>query len=121
MEVVNTIGGELNVALIPGRLDFDLSYSYTDVDGKIDFFTPAVATAEFPIADDTKFHILDAKLRYLVGHGISVTLGYLWEKFDYDDFNTEGFTNTPTGAVLMGTLPQDYDATVLYLKSSYRF
>ena len=58
-EVVNTIGGEVNIALIPDRLDFDLSYSYTDVDGKIDFFTTAVATAEFPIVDDTKFHILD--------------------------------------------------------------
>lgn len=36
-------------------------------------------------------------------------------------FNTQGFTNTPPGAVLAGTLPDDYNVSLVYTKLSYRF
>ena len=98
------------------------------MDGTIDFFTPAVATAEFPAVDDSTIQILDTKLIYSIWKSWFLTLGYLWEKFDYDDFNTEGFTNVPTdaggnynGAYLMGTLPGDYTVNIGYLTISYRF
>jgi MtrB/PioB family decaheme-associated outer membrane protein len=127
-DIVNTAGAGANVALIPNRLHFDVSYSYSDVDGNVDFFTPAVATAEFPIVDETTLQILNAKLKYRAWKGLSFTLGYLWEKFDYDDFNTQGFTNIPVDAAgnyneayLMNTLPPDYDANVFYLKATYKF
>jgi hypothetical protein len=127
-ELVNTIGAGITVGLIRDKLDFDLSYSYSDVDGVIDFFTPAVATAEFPIVDETKLHILKTKFIYTIGHGLSLTFGYLWERFDYEDFNTEGFTNIPVdsggnynGAYLMGSLWEGYNAHVVYLKTAYRF
>jgi len=57
-----------------------------------------------------------------------VTLGYIWEKFDYDDYTKEGFTYVPAdaagnfnGAVLADTLWQDYDAHIVYAKFTYQF
>ncbi len=127
-DVVNTLGAGIKLALIPDKLDFDVSYSISNVDGTIDFFTPAVETSEFNTVDDTKLQILQTKVDYRAWKRWLFTLGYRWEKFDYDDFNTQGFTNVPTdsssnynGAYLMGTLPSDYTVNVAYLKVSYKF
>ena len=134
-DVVNTVGGGVKLALIPGRLDFDLSYSFSDVDGNIAFAIPADEAldpgeepADFNSVDDTKLHILETKLNCRVWESFYVTFGYLYEKFDSDDFNTEGFAFVPTtangvynGALLMGTLPEDYSVNLFYAKLSYRF
>jgi MtrB/PioB family decaheme-associated outer membrane protein len=127
-DVVNTLGAGMKLVLIPNKLDFDVSYSYSNVDGTIDFFTPAVATSDFDTVDDTTLQILQTKFDYRAWKRWLFTLGYRWEKFDYDDFNTQGFTNVPTdssgnynGAYLMGTLPGDYTVNVAYLKVSYMF
>ena len=83
----------------------------------------------FSAVDDTKTHMLNTKLIY---HNTSldfdVAVGYLWEKFDYTDFAAEGFSYVPTdtagnyqGALLAGTLPQDYDAHVVYTKITFRY
>jgi hypothetical protein len=73
-------------------------------------------------------HRLDASLKYNIWKGFFVTLGYVWEKFDYDDYNTDGFTYVPAdaggnyqGAVLSDTLWEDYDAHMFYSKFSIRF
>ena len=57
-----------------------------------------------------------------------MTLGYTWEKFDYDDYNKEGFTNVPTdasgnfqGAILSDTLWEDYSAHIVYSKVTFKF
>ncbi len=125
---VNTLGAEIKLLLIPDKLDFDVSYSFSNVDGTIDFFTPAVETSGFNTVDDTTLQILQTKFEYRAWKRWKFTLGYYWEEFDYDDFNTQGFTNIPTdsgdnfsGAYLMGTLPEDYTANVAYLKVAYKF
>lgn len=127
-DIVNTLGAEIKLSLIPDRLAFDVSYSFSKVDGTIDFFTPAVETSNFDTADDTTLHILQTKFEYRAWKHWLFTLGYCYEKFDYDDVNTQGFTNVPTdssnnynGAYLMGTLPGDYTVNVVYLKISYKF
>ena len=125
---VNTIGGGLTWAIISERLDFDLKYSYSKVDGKIEFSVPNGSVPNFDDVDDSTLQTLDAKLKYNIWGGYYATLGFLWEKFDYDDYNKEGFTNVPTdesgnfnGAVLADTLWDDYDAKILYLKLAYKF
>jgi MtrB/PioB family decaheme-associated outer membrane protein len=127
-DVIDTFGGSINASLIEEKLDFDVSYTYSRVDGNIDFYTPAASTANFPVVDESDFQMLKADLKYNFRKGLSVTLGYLWEKFDFDDFQNQGFTNIPTdltdlyqGALLMGNLDKSYDANVIYLKLSYRF
>ena len=136
-DIVNTVTAELNWAIIPDKLDSDLSYSYSEVNGEIDFFSPlgtAVDDANpfIPIGwgavDETRLHTLHAKIKYRLWKSLSCTLGYMYEKFDFDDFEKQGFTNIPTdatgtfnGAILMNTLIKDYDVHVLYTKLSYRF
>jgi len=127
-DIVNTFGAGLQTVLIPEKLDLDISYAFSDVDGKIDFFTPAVDTDDFNNVDDTRLHILETKLNYRPWKPWLFTLGYVYENFDYDDYNEDGFTNVPTdaggtsnGAYLMGTLPQDYEVNIVYLRVSYRF
>jgi MtrB/PioB family decaheme-associated outer membrane protein len=127
-DIVNTVGAGVQAVLIPEKLDLDITYSFSDVDGKIDFFTPAAETDDFNTVDETRLHILETKLNYSAWEPCLFTLGYVYEKFDYDDYNKDGFTNVPTdpggnsnGAYLMGTFPQDYDVHVLYLRVAYRF
>jgi MtrB/PioB family decaheme-associated outer membrane protein len=125
---VDTFGCAVTYAVIPGRLDFNLSYSYSKVDGKIDFSIPNGSVTDFDTVDDSTLQTLDAKLKYNIWGGCFVTLGYVWEKFDYDDYNKEGFTFVPTdaagnfnGAVLADTLWEDYDAHIIYTKFTYFF
>jgi hypothetical protein len=127
-DIVNTIGAEMQVKLIPAILDLNLTYSLSDVDGNIDFFTPAASIVEFANADDARLHMFGAKLNYRALKHWLLTFGYLWEKLDYGDFNTEGFTNVPldaggnfNGAYLMGTLPADYSSHIVYLRIAYQF
>jgi MtrB/PioB family decaheme-associated outer membrane protein len=125
---INTVGGGIKFALIPGRLDFESSYSYSKVDGKIDFSVPGGGVVDFDTVDETELHSLNSKLKYNIGRGFFLTLGYLYEKFDYEDYNLYGFTTVPTdgagafnGAILAGTLPQDYDVHIVYTQLTYKF
>lgn len=125
---INTVGGGVKFALIPGRLDFESSYSYSKVDGKIDFNIPGGGVDNFDTVDATELHILNTKLKFNLSHGFFLTLGYLYEKFDYDDYDLDGFTTVPTdntgaynGAILAGTLPQDYEVHMVYTSLTYKF
>ena len=127
-DIVNTVGAGVRAVLIPEKLDLDLTYSFSDVDGRIDFYTPAADTADFDTVDETTIHILETKLNYTAWEPLVFTLGYMYEKFDYDDYNKDGFTNVPldsggnsNGAYLIGTLPEDYEVNLVYLKVTYRF
>jgi MtrB/PioB family decaheme-associated outer membrane protein len=135
---VNTVGAGLNIAVLPKRLDFDLTYSLSRTDGEVQLsstvganndvdpnnFTPA----GFAQVDDIILQTVNAKVKYHFNNGLSLAVGYLWEVFDISDFSDQGFTFVPTtvtgtfnGGVLMGVLPKDYTASVIYTKLSYRF
>ena len=69
-------------------------------------------------------------MNYRAGNRWGCSLGVLWEKASFIDFNKEGFTYVPAdgnalgfyqGALLMGILPEDYDITQVYLKISHFF
>ncbi len=125
---VDTFGGGLTYGVIPERLDFNLTYSYSRVNGKIGFKIPDGSVPDFDSVDNSTLQTLDTSLKYNIWGGYFVTLGYVWQKFDYDDYDKDGFTYVPTdaagnfnGALLADSLWQDYDAHILYLKFSYRF
>lgn len=136
-DIVNTVGGGLNIAFMPKKLDFKLTYSYSETDGKVKLLSPLGTSAtdsnpfvpaEFSDVDDVKLQTLDAKVKYRIMKGLSIALGYMWERFDISDFENRGFTYIPTtatgdynGALLMGTLPKDYNVNILYAKLSYNF
>ncbi|MEK7399740.1 MAG: MtrB/PioB family decaheme-associated outer membrane protein, partial [Candidatus Poribacteria bacterium] len=150
---VNTFGGGLDCEILPKILNFNLSYSQSKTDGGIVISSPVggkdakgvVIDANnfepipFTQVDDTKLHLLNAKLNYQIDGGPSITVGYMLEKFDIKDFlinleesgvdyfsEDEGYIpTTPVGgynaAVLMGTLTKGYNANVVYVTIGYRF
>lgn len=132
---VNTLGGGMKFAIMPKKLDFKLTYSYSKTNGKIKLSSPLgvpdlnpFIPLDFTEVDDTKFQTLDANLKGYISKGLSVTLGYTWEKFDIKDFTTFGFEHIPTtipgayqGLLLMGTLPQSYNVNMVYTKLTYNF
>jgi len=125
---IQTVGGGVTLALIPKRLDFNLTYAFSDADGDLSFTSPSGAFADFDAVDDAKIHTLKTKLSYQLSEHLALSLGYMWEKFDYKDYNTDGFGYVPTdaagdyqGALLAGTLPRDYDAHLVYTQLTLRF
>ena len=125
---IQTFGGGGTLALIPQRLDLQLNYAYSQVDGRTAFRSPAGSFADFAAVDDTTLHTLNTRLVYHLSTNLVLTLGYLWEKFDYEDENTRGFAYVPTdaagnyqGALLAGSLPQDYDVQVVYTQLTFRY
>lgn len=134
---VDTFGGGVRIAVVPKKLDLDLSYIYSKANGKILLSSPVGTAAndtnpfdpqDFTAVDDTKLQTLHAKVKYRIRKGLSIALGYMWEKFTIDDFNNTGFANIPTtstgaynGALLMGTLWKGYSVNVIYTKLTYSF
>lgn len=126
----HTVGGGFTVVVIVNKLDWDIVYSYSNLDGNIDF-SSAVGKAStdgnaftpvgFGSIDDSKFHTLNTKFNYHINDSFTATLGYMWEKFSVDDFNNVGYSNALTGLLSMGSLWKDYDAHVVYTKVSYLF
>ncbi|HUU49930.1 MAG TPA: MtrB/PioB family decaheme-associated outer membrane protein [Nitrospinota bacterium] len=132
----NTFGGGFLLALLPKRLDLDVSYSYADTDGVAKFSSPVgtvdandFTPVDYTEVDDTNLQTLHAKLKYkFKKKGLSATLGYMWERFDIEDYNKQGFTNVPTDssgnfsdALLMGTLPENYEVNLVYANLQYKF
>jgi MtrB/PioB family decaheme-associated outer membrane protein len=127
-DLIQTVGAGVTLALIPRRLDLDLTYSFSDADGDLSFTSPSGSFAAFDAVDDAKIHALKTKLSYRFSEHMVLSLGYLWEKFDYEDYNTDGFSYVPTdaagnyqGALLSGTLPRDYDAHMVYTQLTLKF
>ena len=127
-DVINTVGLGVKYAVIPKKLDFDLSYSFTKTDGKIDFAIPNGGVENFDTVDDSKLHALDTRLTYNLFKGYYFILGYYWERFDYDDYNKQGFSNVPTdatgaynGALLSDSLWEPYNAYYIYTNIAVKF
>ena len=125
---IHTLGLGADYILIPERLDCGLNYSYAKTNGRVDFFIPNGTVDSFDNSDDATLQTLNLHLTYKIRKRYSITVGYLWEKFDYDDYSTQGFTPVPVdgtgayqGAVLSGTLPADYNASIFFTKLSLKF
>ena len=125
---INTFGLGVKYALIPKKLDFDLSYSFTKTDGSIDFDIPVGEVDNFDMVNDSTLNALDTRLTYNFFKNYYFILGYYWERFDYDDYNTQGFTNVPTdasgaynGALLSDSLWEPYNAYYIYTNIAVKF
>ena len=131
-DIFDTILAGMDLVFIPGVLDAGLSYSYTIADGKIDLNSVAASPSDFGESDDAVLQFLDSRLNYHMRKDFSLTLGYQWRKMNYDDFNTQGFqpvavnivneSYTPlVDGLFMDTLPEDYDAHLVYATVTYTF
>ena len=127
---VNSIGGNLRAKLFSDNLNLDISYSYSKADGDLGFALNGAGYSRFNNVDDSRFHIFKAVMKYRAGEKWACSLGYLWEKATYSDYNKDGFTYVPSdgsaagfyqGALLMGIIPQDYDVNQVYFKISHYY
>ncbi len=133
----NTFGGGVKVEAIPDRLDLKADYLISKSNGKIKLASPVGANIDvdsnnsipidFGEVDDIKRQLLNLKAKYSFAKNLSVSLGYTWEKFEIKDFDNTGFQLIPldagefNGAVLMGTIPKDYEVDIYYAKMKYTF
>ena len=135
---IHTVGAGFDWALIPDRVILSVTYWLSAADGKASFDSP-IGTSQndanpfepkdFSDIDDIIINSVNPELTFPIRKNLSVSLGYLWEKYDVGDYNKEGFTYVPrtpsgdyNGALLMWTLPyDDYEVDWAYARIKYIF
>jgi MtrB/PioB family decaheme-associated outer membrane protein len=127
---VNTIGAGIQASLIPDKLNFDSSYSYSRARAKISLYSPPGGTGkhtkndpalDFPEPDNTDLHILQCRFNYLLRKNVNVTLGYWFERYNLDDYAKENLNLSMPGALLLGAFNDDYKYHVGYLMVSFKW
>ncbi len=121
------IGGSLTIPVIQ-QLDLVLSADYQLVDGNIDFSRPAAAGVPLETvnnADDYYKTQLGAKGIFRITDAWSVSLGYLFEKSNLNEWKYDNFSytpGTPTSFYLSGAgLDNKYEAHQVYMITTFHF
>jgi hypothetical protein len=132
-DVVQTVYAAARVALIPKTLDWNLGLSYSNARGEVKTRNPipptsgtaaqdANATAKpFPDTEDRLIRF-ETALRYF-WKTWSVSLGYIFEKFDKSDYRTDTLNPFVPGvsSIWLGNDLKDYTAHILVVTLGYRF
>src|SRR5574337_48300 len=136
---VDTYGVGADVALIPKRLNFRLTYTFSDADTIINSFNPVTPTSGTPAQQasatavryplsNTNLHTLIAALRYNLTKNWSFKGEYRFEQFREKDWSTDaigqtGLTNlaATTDTFLGARFLQDYDAHIGAFTLRYQF
>lgn len=84
---VHTVGGGMNLVLVPKKLTFDLDYSISDGTGEVLASGPNPNAADFPDLK-SRFQQLNAIFRYTIRKGVRIRAGYRLERYDEADFAT---------------------------------
>lgn len=121
-----TYGLALNLPDIIERLSLNFAWQYQESDGEIDFTSQTGTLADINESDDYDKQELEAKATYALKDNTAVTLGYLYEKYDYDDLRFTDYQYAPTTSIPSSYLTgayyeQSYEANVGYLMISYNF
>ena len=118
------IGGSVNVPVMP-KLEMVFNVDYQMIDGNIDFVRAAAAGAPLGTvteADDYYKSRAGVKGIYDLADHWSVTLGYLYEKSNLDDWKYSNYRYvTPTFFLSGAGLDRDYEVHQAYLITTYRF
>ena len=133
VDTSSTVYAGFRAALIPKLLDWNVRLSYAVGHGEINTFNPIPptsgtasqrtnATAQpFP---DQKNNLLriQSDIRY-IWKAWTMTLSYLFEKWDQANFHTDGLTPFvgDVSSIWLGNSPQNYTAQILALTVGYRF
>jgi MtrB/PioB family decaheme-associated outer membrane protein len=125
------------IFIIPEKLTLLLQYSYLKADGSVDY-TYLLGANPLPVGrtqDNIDLPDWDAyrlssfciKLSYTVTKAISVAAGYVYEKYDYNDVQYDGYQYVPAtsgsnGAYLTGAYSNpSYESNVGFVTLTYRF
>jgi len=136
IDTVDTFRVGAKLALIPGRLDWNLGMNYSTATGQIltrnpngppTSGTPAqdsTATAKrMPAFEDTLIRV-DTALRYHISKAWTLGLAYAYEQFTKHDWRTDTlnpFMPGVTSSIWLGVDTKDYAAHIIALTAAYRF
>ncbi|MGA3281311.1 MAG: MtrB/PioB family decaheme-associated outer membrane protein [Smithella sp.] len=125
------------IFIIPEKLTLLLQYSYLLADGWVDYTyllganpLPAGRTQDnidLPDWDAYRLSSFCIKLSYTVTKAISVAAGYVYERYDYNDAQYDGYQYVPAttgtnGAYLTGAYNNpSYESNVGFVTLTYRF
>lgn len=117
-----TYGLSANIAATE-QLSFDLSWQYEDSDGSLDFTSLGAATyTNFAEIDDYTKNRLEAKATYAIDPKLKMTLGYMYEKLEYDDYAYNNYTYVSGSDYVSGLYADpNYEANLGYFMVSYGF
>jgi MtrB/PioB family decaheme-associated outer membrane protein len=118
-----TYGVSAQVPLLDDKLRIVMSWEYQDSDGQSDFSSQgATALEDIDLSDDYKMTTLEAKAVYAFAEKLDFTLGYIYEKYKYEDLQYDGYEYVPSGSYLTGAYADhDYEANIGYLLVKYGF
>lgn len=137
-DVVHTAGAGTTMTLIPKTLFFDLSYAYSYAHGNVEFASPLGTAADdanpfvpspWTMVDQTILQRVNPRIRWTVARNWELVAGYLWEKFNFNDFTGSGASLIPVkangdfqGGILAGSWPwPDYEVNLGYVTVRYKF
>jgi MtrB/PioB family decaheme-associated outer membrane protein len=103
------------------KLTITANWNYAEVDGESKFNTAALIDMS-DVEDYTK-EDLEVECTYQFTEALAGTLGYIYEKYRFDDDQWTGYDlNDPSVGPLTGAYAeQDYEANIGYLMVSYSF
>jgi hypothetical protein len=125
------------IFIVPEKLTLLLQYSYMQADGSVDY-TYLLGANPLPVGrtqdnidlsnwDGYKLSRFLTRLSYNVTKSLSVAAGYIFEKYDYNDAQYDGYRYVPAvtgtnGAYLTGAYNNSsYESHVGFVTLSYRF
>jgi MtrB/PioB family decaheme-associated outer membrane protein len=127
----------VEIFIVPEKLTLLLQYSYLQADGSVDYTyllganpLPAGRTQDnidLSSWDGYKLSYFLIRLSYNVTKSLSVAAGYVYEKYDYNDAQYDGYRYVPAvtgtnGAYLTGAYNNpSYESHVGFVTLSYRF
>lgn len=135
----NSFGGSALFHVVPEKWTLSLTARHQKVDGLMDvtareagsFYTPGRTTliapgqggaADIPAWDDTTLTYGSAQLDYAVSKAWTASVGYAYEKYNFDDAFTSGTTLMPAAILtFLKANNGDYKVSVGYAKLGYRF
>ncbi len=108
--------------LMDDKLHLEVSWEYQKSDGESNFSIDGSLENIATVADYDKKKF-EAKATYAVNPKLGVTLGYLYEQFDYSDLQYEGYDYTASGGSYLSGAYADnnYEANVGYVLFRYGF
>ncbi len=122
---VDSLGGGVNVALVPDKWTWNSFARFQKVDGFNDLFSPPGGAPDVAVPieeyDDTRILTVSSELAYRVSARWSLGLGAWFEDYDIDDAATESRVNYTPGSFFLGAHDANYQALVGWLKLTYRF
>ncbi|MEW6118361.1 MAG: MtrB/PioB family outer membrane beta-barrel protein [Nitrospirota bacterium] len=127
-------GVAADIYIIPRKLTLQLQYNSVDSDGEADYtylFAPALSVGgslrtneniDINNWDDYRKNYFIAKAIYNMTKSLSLSAGYAYERFRYDDVQVDGYQYTFSGNFLTGANNDlSYSANVVFATAAYRF